>query len=67
MDALAKLSVSERLRLIELIWSTLQAETESALTPDQQAEVDRRIEHWRKNPDSAIPHSEFQAKLRKLM
>jgi putative addiction module component (TIGR02574 family) len=66
-DALAKLSVSERLRLIELIWSTLEAESEPALTPSQQAEVDRRIEHWRSNPDSAITHSEFQARIRKLM
>ena len=65
MDALAKLSVAEPLRLIELIWSTLEAEAADDLTPDQQAEVDRRIEHWRKHPDPAMSHEESQARLRK--
>lgn len=67
IDALSKLSVAERLRLIEVIWSTLQGENEDELTPSQKAEVDRRIEHWRKHPDSAMSHEEFQAKLRKLL
>lgn len=66
IEALSKLSVTERLRLIEVIWSTLQDESEDELTPGQQAEVDRRIEHWRKHPDDAMSHEEFQAKLRTL-
>ena len=67
IDALGKLTVAERLRLIEVIWSTLQGENEDELTPSQQAEVDRRIEHWRKHPESAMSHEEFQAKLRTLL
>ncbi len=64
---MTRLSVAERLRLIELIWSTLPPEGDDELSPAQKAEIDRRIEHWRKNPDSALSHEEFQAKLRTLM
>jgi len=67
IEALCALPVAERLRLIELILSTLEEDSAEELTPAQKAEVDRRIQHWRENPDSAISHEEFRARLRTLM
>jgi putative addiction module component (TIGR02574 family) len=51
-----KLSIPERLQLVEEIWNSIADETEALpLTDAQKAEIDRRIEQYRRDPDSAIP------------
>ena len=56
MQEIEKLSRDERLDLIDEIWNTIGDDAElDPLTPDQQAELERRIADQRKNPQSSIP------------
>jgi putative addiction module component (TIGR02574 family) len=59
-----KLPVSERLRLVEAIWDSI-AETpeEIALTEEQKAELDRRIEALERNPEEGSSWSEVRARV----
>ena len=46
-----KLSVSDRIRLVEEIWDTIAEENEAfELTDAQKRELDRRVEWVRNNP-----------------
>lgn len=48
------------------LWESLtdtEREAELALTPEQQAELDRRLAEHVANPDSAIPWEEVRLKL----
>lgn len=67
-QALRKLSVEERLKLIEAIWDSL-AEEDADLPIDQEvlAEMRRRSQWARDNPDKLISHDEMKARLRSLM
>ncbi len=49
----AHLSPQERLTLIEQLWDSLD-DTDLAITPEQQAELDRRIAAHEQNPTVAI-------------
>jgi len=61
-----KLSIAERLQLVEDIWDSIADETESLpLTDAQKAELDRRLEQYRRDPDSAIPWEQVREDLRK--
>jgi putative addiction module component (TIGR02574 family) len=66
MEAIRKLSVGERMKLIELIWATLESEAPIQLSAEERLEIERRIEKWRKDPDSGISHEEFKARIRAL-
>ena len=44
VEEIMKLSVEEKISLIEKIWESLDSEEESFLTKEQQEELDRRIE-----------------------
>jgi putative addiction module component (TIGR02574 family) len=55
---LLKLPVDERADLAMALWQSLdesQQESELALTPEQAAELDRRLADHVANPDSGIP------------
>jgi putative addiction module component (TIGR02574 family) len=50
-----RLSVDERIRLVQLIWDTIEAEPEPpGLTAAQQSEVARRIADHERDPSTAI-------------
>ena len=61
MSKLAKtgildLSVSERIQLVEDIWDSIAEVPESVpLTDQQKAELDRRLDAYRKNPKTGSP------------
>jgi putative addiction module component (TIGR02574 family) len=58
MDALLKLPESERVDLAMALWASLEEATREAaleLTPEQAAELDRRLSEHRANPSTAIP------------
>ena len=60
------LSIPERIQLVEDIWDSIAAETEALpLTAEQQAELDRRLEEHRRDPDSAIPWEQVREELYK--
>jgi putative addiction module component (TIGR02574 family) len=62
-DVLA-LSVSERIQLVEDIWDSIAtAQPPAGLTEAQRAELDRRLESHRKNPDSGSDWPEIKQKI----
>lgn len=60
-----KLSVSERIQLVEDIWDSIAAEAPDTvgLSQDQKAELHRRVAAHRADPSTAVPWEEVRAKL----
>ena len=58
-----KLSAEERLDLIGEIWDSLENE-DLPLSPEWEAELDRRLADFEKNPSEARPASEVIARIR---
>ncbi|MBX6315334.1 MAG: addiction module protein [Isosphaeraceae bacterium] len=57
-----RLSVEDRIRLVQEIWDSIAAEVEqSPLTEAQRQEVDRRLAAHRANPQAAIPWEQVEA------
>ena len=64
VDAIKRLSVAERVRLVQDIWDTLQPTAdELPLTEEQREIVDRRLEEHHRDPSSAIPWEEVRARI----
>ncbi|NTU45719.1 MAG: addiction module protein [Chlorobiaceae bacterium] len=63
--AYLKLSVSERIQLVEDIWDSIAAEASEAveLSPSQIDELHRRVAAHRADPSSAIPWEQVRSKL----
>ena len=65
-DAL-KLSVPERIQLVEDIWDSIAAAPGPLeLTKAQEEELDRRLKELDANPELAVPWEEVIAKLRRI-
>lgn len=59
-----KLSVSERIQLVEDIWDSIAAEPDAfPLTDEQRAELDQRLADAETNPGRGRPWSEVKARL----
>ena len=57
-----KLSVSDRVRLVEEIWDTIAEENETfELTDAQKRELDKRVEWVRNNPGQGRTWDEIKA------
>lgn len=70
LDELRKLSVDQRIQLVEDLWDTIADDTvgESlAATPELAAELDRRLQEYRSDPESARPVEDVLARLRGLV
>jgi putative addiction module component (TIGR02574 family) len=53
-----KLSVSERIQLVQEIWDSIAEVPNSvALTDEQKAELDRRLDAYHKDPNAGSPWS----------
>ena len=64
MEAIKRLSVTERVQLAQDIWETLQPSApELPLTEAQATVLDRRLEEHQRDPSSAIPWDEVKARL----
>ena len=64
MEAIKRLSVTERVQLAQDIWDTLQPMAQDLpLTEAQRGVVDRRLEEHRRDPTSAVPWNEVKARL----
>jgi len=59
---LLRLPASQRVEVAMALWESL-TEAERALTPEQEAELDRRLAEHVANPGSAIPWDEVRRKL----
>lgn len=60
-----KLSVSERIQLVEDIWDSIAAEAPDSveLSEAQKAELHRRVAAHRADPSTAVPWEQVRAEL----
>ena len=60
-----KLSVSERIQLVEDIWDSIAAEAQITveLSQAQKAELHRRVAAHRADPSTAVPWEQARSKL----
>jgi putative addiction module component (TIGR02574 family) len=66
LAALLKLPAKDRIELAMALWDSLTDDgrgAELVLTPEQEAELDRRLEEHLATPGSAIPWEEVRRKL----
>ncbi len=62
LEQARKLSVNERIELVEAIWESLTTTgTVPVPTEAQTAELDRRLAEHEKNPDDVIPWEEIRS------
>jgi putative addiction module component (TIGR02574 family) len=61
---IAKLSVSERIQLVEDIWDSIAADSPApSMTAEQRAELDARLDDAEANPGVGRPWAEIRARL----
>ena len=60
---LSTLPIGDRLRVVHAIWDTLPDDVDLSTTPEQQAELDRRLAAHRDDPSSAISHDELMRRI----
>lgn len=59
-----RLSLDERLTLVEDIWDTIATDSGALpLTDAQRAELDRRLTEHKSNPDDVAPWEEVKASI----
>ena len=59
-----ELSISERIQLVEDIWDSIAAVSQSvSLTPAQRDELDRRLEDYRRHPGEGSPWDEVRNRI----
>jgi putative addiction module component (TIGR02574 family) len=64
IEELLKLSVAERIQLVEDLWDSIAADPENVpLSEPQLKELRRRLAEHRANPDSAVPWEEVRRRL----
>jgi putative addiction module component (TIGR02574 family) len=64
LSDVSQLSVAERIIVVEQIWDSIAAEQEKlALTPAQEAELDRRLESYRRSPTVGSSWEEVKARI----
>ena len=66
LAALLKLSAKDRVELAMALWESLsddEREAELTLTPEQEAELDRRLADHLANPGTAIPWEDVRRNL----
>lgn len=60
-DGIEKLSIGERIALVQALWDSIASEVESLpLTEAQRQEIDRRLAAHRANPQAAIPWEQVE-------
>jgi putative addiction module component (TIGR02574 family) len=56
LTEIRSLSVQERLRIVEAIWDSIEADSEDLeLTPAQREMLERRLAAHAANPDAVVP------------
>ena len=68
-DDFRKLSVPERIQLVEDIWDSIATENPESveLTPAQRLEIRRRMRAHREDPSTALPWEQVRAELLKRL
>lgn len=64
LDEIRKLSLAERIQLVEDVWDSIAAEGEEFPVPEShRAELARRREEHRQSPDDIVPWEEVRRQL----
>lgn len=64
LSEVLKLSVPERIRLVEAIWDSVAEQPEKVqLAPWQAEELDRRLAAYQANPAEGIPWAEVKKRV----
>jgi putative addiction module component (TIGR02574 family) len=64
LSEIAKLSLSERIQLVEDIWDTIAAESERVpISAEQRAMLDERLDDQEANPGVGLPWPEVRARV----
>lgn len=64
LESIQHLSVAERIQLVEDIWDSIATAPENlTLTPNQQRELDNRLEAQQADSDAGSPWAEVKARL----
>jgi putative addiction module component (TIGR02574 family) len=63
ISEIATLPISDRLRMVHAIWDTLPDDISLPVSPEQQAELDRRLAAHRANPESSISLEELMRRV----
>jgi putative addiction module component (TIGR02574 family) len=65
---LRKLPIEERIRLVEDLWDSIASDQNALpLTPDQRAELDRRLDAYEADGEAGRPAAEVIADIRKRL
>lgn len=65
IDELKSLSIGERLRVVAEIWDSLEDDAvEFPLDPEEQAELQRRLDAYEANPGMVLTWDQVLAQLR---
>lgn len=64
LTELAALPVADRLRVVESLWNSMDAEAPVAISPQQRTELDRRIAAHEANPDELLSWDQILDRLR---
>ena len=64
LSELTSLPVADRLRVVESLWDSIDANVPVSVSPEQRAEIDRRVEAHEENPDELLTWDEVLDQLR---
>ena len=68
VEQLRELPVEDRLQIVGELWDSIAEDSSSLkLTPDQLAELDRRLDDLEKNPSEGRPWEEVRADIEKRL
>jgi putative addiction module component (TIGR02574 family) len=63
-----KLSVDERIHLVQTIWDSIAADTqESEISEEHKEILNERLEAHKKNPDDVVKWEEIKKSVRKIL
>lgn len=67
IEAILRLSVEDRIRLVQQIWESIAAENPPPmLSPAQRGEIRRRIDEYRRDPSIGIPAEDVFREIEEL-
>jgi len=65
IEEIKGLPVAERLRVVEAVWDSIaQDPAPPTLSPEQRAELDRRLDAYEANPEDVLTWDEVLERLR---
>lgn len=64
INELKSLSVPERLKVVAAVWDSLDETAPVPLSPEQTAELDRRLDEYEANPEDTLTWDQVLERLR---